>query len=129
MVSFPELSSVAKIRCVAFLQSFGTYYVAASQNAAGATGRLSGGNMAVYTEALPKIAPFSARGPNIYFGTDNPSPTAQPVADVLKPNIVGPGVDIWSAWSPLSTMEKPLNFRGTCSHVVMLWIISLLEAC
>ncbi|KAG0568574.1 hypothetical protein KC19_6G030000 [Ceratodon purpureus] len=97
---------------LASYQSFNTYYLAASQNAAGATGWLSGGNKAVYTGAFPKIAPFSSRGPNIFYGVENPLPTATPVADVLKPNIVAPGVDIWSAWSPVSVMEKPYLFRG-----------------
>uniref|UniRef100_A0A7I4FL70 Peptidase S8/S53 domain-containing protein n=1 Tax=Physcomitrium patens TaxID=3218 RepID=A0A7I4FL70_PHYPA len=94
-------------------QQFLSYYDAAKQNGAagGATGRLSGGNKAVYTGQPPKIASFSSRGPNVYLGLEEVSSTDQPIADVLKPNIVTHGVDIWAAWTPLPTTDK-LLFRG-----------------
>lgn len=77
---------------------------------AGLTGRLSGGGKAEFTGLPPKVATFSSRGPNVYEGFTEVSPTSHPVADVLKPNIVAPGVDIWAAYSPLQT-EK-VNFQG-----------------
>lgn len=92
------------------MQSFLTFYASAKQNAVGPTGRLSGAQ-ASYTKQPSKVAPFSARGPDYSIGLNSPSPTAEPLADVLKPNIVAPGVDIWAAWTPLDTSELDL-FRG-----------------
>lgn len=45
----------------------------------------------------------------MYLSIDESQPASQtdnPVADVLKPTIVAPGVDIWSAWSPLRTTDN-----------------------
>lgn len=75
------------------------------------SGRITGGTTAVYSGLPPLIASFSSRGPDVYFGLDQTSATDEPVADVLKPNLVAPGVDIWSAWSPLPTTSQAL-FQG-----------------
>ncbi|KAG0626069.1 hypothetical protein M758_2G100300 [Ceratodon purpureus] len=90
------------------MESFVTYL----QTANAPTGRIGGGTTAEYTGLPPVVAPFSSRGPDFYYGLDQPSATDQPVADVLKPTIVAPGVDIWSAWSPLSTIDKLSLFKG-----------------
>ncbi|CAI5502594.1 unnamed protein product [Closterium sp. Naga37s-1] len=57
--------------------------------------------------APPMIAPFSSTGPTVNprFGATAPYPTN----DILKPDVVAPGVDIWAAWtgqrrSPISPM-------------------------
>lgn len=100
----PSLSLPKPCVC---LQLFLNYLKSAN----GATGRIAGGTTAAYTGLPPVIAPFSSRGPDIYFGLDQPSATDQPIADVLKPTIVAPGVDIWSSWSPLPSTGKDI-FRG-----------------
>ncbi|CAI7829980.1 unnamed protein product [Closterium sp. NIES-54] len=57
--------------------------------------------------APPMIASFSSTGPTVNprFGATAPYPTN----DILKPDVVAPGVDIWAAWtgqrrSPISPM-------------------------
>ncbi|CAM6103796.1 unnamed protein product [Calypogeia fissa] len=60
----------------------------------GAKAKLNGGIDAVYTGAPPVVASFSSRGPD--FNNISFIP-----ADVLKPNIMAPGVSIWAAWSPI----------------------------
>lgn len=92
-------------------QAFSSYFSAAN---GAAKGRIGGGTTAVYTGLPPKIAPFSSRGPAVYLTveTDIELPqTDQPLADVLKPTIVAPGVDIWSAWTPLPSGHNDV-FRG-----------------
>lgn len=91
----------------------------------GPTGSLSG-NKAAYSGVPPKIAPFSSRGPDFYMGLEMPSPTDEPVADVLKPNIVAPGVDIWAPWTPLATSDL-VRFRGNRSQA-MVWILLLFRS-
>jgi subtilisin family serine protease len=91
-------------------QAFQSYYAAAKLNSVGPTGRLTG-HTAQFSGLPPKIATFSARGPDFSIGLDMPDPLNEPIADVLKPNIVAPGVDIWAAWTPLATSQSAL-FRG-----------------
>ncbi|CAM6128487.1 unnamed protein product [Calypogeia fissa] len=60
----------------------------------GATARLKDSRMASYTMEAPVVSSFSARGP-IYSNT-----VTSVVADVLKPDVMAPGSQIWGAWSP-----------------------------
>ncbi|CAK8538207.1 unnamed protein product [Lathyrus sativus] len=57
------------------------------------------------------VASFSSRGPNLV------------TPDILKPDLIAPGVDIIASWSPISNVRKELTFNiisGTsmaCPHV------------
>jgi len=50
------------------------------------------------------VSRFSSRGPDIIDINKNH-------ADVLKPDILAPGHQIWAAWSPISASEPLL--KGT----------------
>ncbi|KAL3681071.1 hypothetical protein R1sor_024027 [Riccia sorocarpa] len=60
----------------------------------GAYARLPDSRVASYKVEAPQVSSFSARGPT-YANT-----VTSVVADVLKPDIVAPGSQIWGAWSP-----------------------------
>ncbi|KAJ0989574.1 hypothetical protein J5N97_007930 [Dioscorea zingiberensis] len=65
-------------------------------NASAAIGE---GRVASFNETAPTVSMFSSRGPDINFDNKiNP-------ADVLKPDILAPGQQIWAAWSPASVHE------------------------
>lgn len=53
------------------------------------------GRIASFNETAPTVSSFSSRGPDILDNKLNP-------ADVLKPDILAPGHQIWAAWSPSS---------------------------
>lgn len=61
------------------------------------------GRMAFFDRQAAAVSRFSSRGPDIIDSHRNP-------ADVLKPDFVAPGQQIWAAWSPLSALE-PI-FKG-----------------
>ncbi|CAN1288000.1 Subtilisin-like protease SBT2.2 [Linum perenne] len=69
----------------------------------GATGSISGGIRANFSNSAPKVMYYSARGPD-------PEDSGFDVADVLKPNLVAPGNSIWAAWSSLGT--DSVEFEG-----------------
>ncbi|XP_021766671.1 subtilisin-like protease SBT2.4 [Chenopodium quinoa] len=56
------------------------------------------GRIAFFDRQVPAISRFSSRGPDIIDSLRKP-------ADVLKPDFVAPGHQIWAAWSPLSVSE------------------------
>lgn len=56
------------------------------------------GRKASYMERAPIVSRFSARGPDYIDPRKNP-------ADVLKPDILAPGHQIWGAWSPMSFLD------------------------
>ncbi|KAL0305987.1 UNVERIFIED_CONTAM: Subtilisin-like protease SBT2.4, partial [Sesamum radiatum] len=58
------------------------------------------GRIATYTERAPTVSRFSSRGPDYVDQNKNP-------ADVLKPDILAPGHQIWAAWSPMS-VDNPI---------------------
>lgn len=60
----------------------------------GAVARLKDSRRASYRVEAPQVSPFSARGP-IYSNT-----VTSVIADVLKPDVMAPGSQIWGAWSP-----------------------------
>ncbi|XP_057962187.1 subtilisin-like protease SBT2.4 isoform X2 [Malania oleifera] len=60
------------------------------------------GRVAAFKGAAPIVSRFSSRGPDIIDSAGNP-------ADVLKPDILAPGHQIWAAWSPLSVLDPILN--------------------
>ncbi|KAL3627424.1 hypothetical protein CASFOL_028787 [Castilleja foliolosa] len=60
------------------------------------------GRIASYTERAPVVSRFSSRGPDYIDQKRNP-------ADVLKPDILAPGHQIWAAWSPMSVLDPILS--------------------
>lgn len=61
----------------------------------GATAKLGDGQVTVYTGQAQQVALFSSRGPDVRDFNFND-------ADVLKPNVMGPGFLIWGAWTPIA---------------------------
>lgn len=59
------------------------------------------GRVASYTERAPIIYRFSSRGPN-YIDVN------KTLVDLLKPDILAPGHNIWAAWSPMSVSHPIL---------------------
>ncbi|KAK4439395.1 Subtilisin-like protease SBT2.4 [Sesamum alatum] len=60
------------------------------------------GRISTYTERAPIVSRFSSRGPDYADQNRNP-------ADVLKPDILAPGHQIWAAWSPMSVANPLLS--------------------
>ncbi|KAJ7967739.1 Subtilisin-like protease [Quillaja saponaria] len=60
------------------------------------------GRVALFAGRAPIVSRFSSRGPDIIDINLKP-------ADVLKPDILAPGYQIWAAWSPLSALEPMLT--------------------
>ncbi|XP_027087762.1 subtilisin-like protease SBT2.4 [Coffea arabica] len=59
------------------------------------------GRTAACMGRAPTVSRFSARGPDYIDQRKNPT-------DVLKPDILAPGHQIWAAWSPLSASDPML---------------------
>lgn len=53
-------------------------------------------------ERAPVVSRFSSRGPDYIDRTRSP-------ADLLKPDILAPGHQIWAAWSPMSVLNPMLS--------------------
>ncbi|OMO76899.1 hypothetical protein CCACVL1_15358 [Corchorus capsularis] len=60
------------------------------------------GRVASFGAQSPIVSRFSSRGPDFIDINRNP-------ADVLKPDILAPGHEIWAAWSPRSVLDPILN--------------------
>ncbi|KAH1055640.1 hypothetical protein J1N35_033705 [Gossypium stocksii] len=60
------------------------------------------GRVASFGVQAPIVSRFSSRGPSFIDINRNPS-------DVLKPDILAPGNEIWAAWSPLSALDPILT--------------------
>ncbi|KAF0904495.1 hypothetical protein E2562_035007 [Oryza meyeriana var. granulata] len=85
---------------VADAQAVWSYYAehalyAGSATVFGATAAITEGRVALFTDAAPVVARYSSRGPDVVDMGSTP-------ADVLKPDILAPGDQIWAAWSTLS---------------------------
>ncbi|GLT72653.1 hypothetical protein SLA2020_445650 [Shorea laevis] len=63
------------------------------------------GRVASFKGQGPTVSRFSARGPD--FIDTNKKP-----ADVLKPDILAPGHQVWAAWSPISAMDPILKGKS-----------------
>ncbi|KAK7348405.1 hypothetical protein VNO80_22960 [Phaseolus coccineus] len=68
----------------------------------GALAAVGEGRLASFTGRSPIVSRFSSRGPDIIDMNKN-------LADVLKPDILAPGHQIWAAWSPMSASEPLLK--------------------
>ncbi|XP_062088526.1 subtilisin-like protease SBT2.4 [Humulus lupulus] len=60
------------------------------------------GRVASFNGQEPTVSRFSSRGPDIIDADRNPT-------DVLKPDILAPGHQVWAAWSPMSVLEPALE--------------------
>ncbi|XP_061359333.1 subtilisin-like protease SBT2.4 [Gastrolobium bilobum] len=68
----------------------------------GARAGVGEGRFASFTGRSPVVSRFSSRGPDIIDMNRN-------LADVLKPDILAPGHQIWAAWSPMSALQPMLK--------------------
>ncbi|KAM3320292.1 hypothetical protein P3S67_007492 [Capsicum chacoense] len=68
----------------------------------GGRAAISEGRNASYKGRAPIVSRFSSRGPNYIDRSRNPT-------DVLKPDILAPGHQIWAAWSPMSVFNPILS--------------------
>ncbi|KAK6932777.1 Subtilisin-like protease, fibronectin type-III domain [Dillenia turbinata] len=59
------------------------------------------GRIASFTARAPVVSRFSSRGPDITDRYKNQT-------DVLKPDILAPGHQVWAAWSPTSVLDPIL---------------------
>ncbi|KAJ9566261.1 hypothetical protein OSB04_002227 [Centaurea solstitialis] len=70
------------------------------------------GRVATYNEKSPVVSRFSSRGPNFIDVKRNPT-------DLLKPDILAPGHQIWAAWSPMS-VQDPILKDYTHVHTIQM---------
>ncbi|GMH05282.1 hypothetical protein Nepgr_007122 [Nepenthes gracilis] len=68
----------------------------------GGRAAIAEGRVASFKQRAPIVSRFSSRGPNIIDEHRNP-------ADVLKPDILAPGQQVWAAWSPMSVLDPILK--------------------
>ncbi|KAL1214783.1 Subtilisin-like protease SBT2.4 [Cardamine amara subsp. amara] len=71
----------------------------------GARARIGDGRNSVFTGKAPAVSRFSSRGPAFIDANRN-------LLDVLKPDILAPGHQIWGAWSLPSAYEPILKGRS-----------------
>ncbi|TVU07442.1 hypothetical protein EJB05_47497, partial [Eragrostis curvula] len=67
----------------------------------GAAASIAEGRVATFTDAALVVARYSSRGPDVADNASTP-------ADVLKPDILAPGDQVWAAWSALRANEPIL---------------------
>ncbi|KAJ0082033.1 hypothetical protein Patl1_09919 [Pistacia atlantica] len=63
---------------------------------------LGEGRVASFEGRAPSVGRFSSRGPDFIDVNRNPT-------DVLKPDVLAPGHQIWAAWSPISALEPIIS--------------------
>ncbi|KAL0012265.1 hypothetical protein SO802_007373 [Lithocarpus litseifolius] len=68
----------------------------------GARAAIGDGRVSSFKGQAPIVSRFSARGPDFIDKDKNP-------ADILKPDILAPGHQVWAAWSPISALEPTLK--------------------
>ncbi|KAH7569437.1 hypothetical protein JRO89_XS06G0162300 [Xanthoceras sorbifolium] len=68
----------------------------------GAQAAIGEGRVASFEGRAPTVSSFSSRGPDFIDINRNPT-------DVLKPDILAPGHQIWAAWSPISALDPILT--------------------
>lgn len=67
----------------------------------GAKGAIGEGRVATFSGRAPVVSRFSSRGPDFMNSSRFP-------ADVLKPDVMAPGHQIWGAWTPTSVLDPIL---------------------
>ncbi|XP_028763038.1 subtilisin-like protease SBT2.4, partial [Neltuma alba] len=73
-----------------------------SETEYGGRAAIGEGRVASFRGRAPVVSRFSSRGPDIIdYNTKH-------VADVMKPDILAPGHQIWAAWSPISALQPLL---------------------
>ena len=60
------------------------------------------GRVASFIDQEAAVSRFSSRGPDFIDANRNPT-------DVLKPDILAPGHQVWAAWSPISALDPILE--------------------
>ncbi|KAL3838804.1 hypothetical protein ACJIZ3_023395 [Penstemon smallii] len=81
------------------------------------TSRILSAKTVLGSQAAPRVAPFSSKGPNAL------------TPEILKPDIMAPGLNILAAWSPAIAKMKFNVLSGTsmaCPHVT--GIVALIKA-
>ncbi|XP_041028336.1 subtilisin-like protease SBT2.4 isoform X2 [Juglans microcarpa x Juglans regia] len=68
----------------------------------GARASIEDGRVASFEKKAPVVSRFSSRGPDLIDINKTP-------ADVLKPDILAPGHQVWAAWSPMSVLDPILT--------------------
>ncbi|KAA8520138.1 hypothetical protein F0562_014394 [Nyssa sinensis] len=68
----------------------------------GGRAAIAEGRVASFMGRAPIVSRFSSRGPDFIDHNRNPT-------DVLKPDILSPGHQIWAAWSPMSVLNPILS--------------------
>ncbi|XP_042945551.1 subtilisin-like protease SBT2.4 isoform X2 [Carya illinoinensis] len=68
----------------------------------GARASIVDGRVASFKKKAPVVSRFSSRGPDLIDINKTP-------ADVLKPDILAPGHQVWAAWSPMSVLDPILT--------------------
>ncbi|KAL8140615.1 hypothetical protein V2J09_006636, partial [Rumex salicifolius] len=76
-----------------------------------ATAVVAEGRVAIFNGSAPVVSRFSARGPDIINSSRKP-------ADVLKPDMVAPGHQIWAAWSPMSVQDPIVQGNQPASIMI-----------
>lgn len=66
------------------------------------------GRVASFMDQAPTVSRFSSRGPDFIDSDRTP-------VDVLKPDVLAPGHQIWAAWSPISASE-PILAGDYCNY-------------
>lgn len=80
----------------------------------GGRAAISEGRNASYKGRAPIVSRFSSRGPNYIDQSRNPT-------DVLKPDILAPGHQIWAAWSPMSVFNPILSGKSLFPIVLLIF--------
>ena len=70
----------------------------------GATAWIKDSRIAVFKSVAPEVASYSSRGP-VYANT-----ASSMQSDILKPDILAPGSQIWGSWTP--TGIDSVGFKG-----------------
>ncbi|KAL6990734.1 hypothetical protein U1Q18_008858 [Sarracenia purpurea var. burkii] len=83
----------------------------------GGIAAIGDGRGASYKGRAPVVSRFSSRGPDFIDRDRNP-------ADVLKPDILAPGHQIWAAWTPISALDPILFGKITIQDHLICQITS-----
>ncbi|KAI9128231.1 hypothetical protein K1719_001224 [Acacia pycnantha] len=73
-----------------------------SETEYGGRASIGEGRVASFRGRAPVVSRFSSRGPDII------DSNTKHVVDVMKPDIMAPGHQIWAAWSPMSALQPLL---------------------